>query len=333
MSIFSNRQKPVFILYTIFFSLWISLGSHSSLAQGNSYPNKPVKMITPVAAGGGLDNIARALADRLTRATGQSFIVDNQGGGGGVIASLSTAKAAPDGYTLMVAYVGSHGTNPATRKLPFDAIKDFTPIGLIGATPNVLVINQDLPIKTLKEFVAYAQKNPARFSYGSAGPGTLTHLAMEQFKHEAKFFCVHVPYRGIAPAFTDLMGGQTQAMFPSLFAALPYINTNKMRALAVTGPKRNPVAPNIPTFKELGYEGFEGQQWYGLIGPAKLPEPIVTKLNAELNKILSSPEFFDKFSSEAFIPMPTTPQQFGTYMKDDIARWSKLVKDRNIEIE
>ena len=333
MSNFSGRLRPSFLLSSTFFAFWMLLGSFGSQAQVNNYPNKPVKLITPVAAGGGLDNVARALADRLTRATGQSFIVDNQGGGGGVIASLATAKAAPDGYTLMVAYVGSHGTNPATRKLPFDALKDFTPIGLIGATPNVLVINEDLPIKNLKEFVALAQKNPAKFSYGSAGPGTLTHFAMEQFKNEAKFYCVHVPYRGIAPAFTDLMGGQTQAMFPSLFAALPYITTNKMRALAVTGNKRNPVAPNIPTFKELGYEGFDGQQWYGLIGPAKLPEPIVTKLNTELNKILSSPEFFDKFSSEAFIPMPTTPQQFGTYMKDDIARWAKLVKDRNIEIE
>ena len=333
MSNFSGRLRPSFLLSSTFFAFWMLLGSFGSQAQVNNYPNKPVKLITPVAAGGGLYNVARALADRLTRATGQSFIVDTQGGGGGVIASLATAKAAPDGYTLMVAYVGSHGTNPATRKLPFDALKDFTPIGLIGATPNVLVINEDLPIKNLKEFVALAQKNPAKFSYGSAGPGTLTHLAMEQFKNEAKFYCVHVPYRGIAPAFTDLMGGQTQAMFPSLFAALPYITTNKMRALAVTGNKRNPVAPNIPTFKELGYEGFDGQQWYGLIGPAKLPEPIVTKLNTELNKILSSPEFFDKFSSEAFIPMPTTPQQFGTYMKDDIARWAKLVKDRNIEIE
>ena len=333
MSHFSDRQKPIFLIATVFFALWVPLASLTTQAQNNSYPNKPVKLIAPVAAGGGLDNITRAVADRLTRATGQSFIVDNQGGGGGVIASLATAKAAPDGYTLMVAYVGSHGTNPATRKLPFDAIKDFTPIGLIGATPNVLVINEDLPVKNLKEFVAFAQKNPTKFSYGSSGPGTLTHLAMEQFKSEAKFYCVHVPYHGIAPAFTDLMGGQTQAMFPTLFAALPYINTHKMRALAVTGPKRNPVAPNIPTFKELGYEGFEGQQWYGLVGPAKLPEPIVTKLNTELNKILSSQEFFDKFSSEAFVPMPTTPQQFGMYMKDDIARWSKLVKDRNIEIE
>ena len=156
---------------------------------------------------------------------------------------------------------------------------------------------------------------------------------MEQFKNEAKFYCVHVPYRGIAPAFTDLMGGQTQAMFPTLFAALPYINTNRVRGLAVTGAKRSPAAPNIPTFKELGYNGFDGQQWYGLVGPANLPPAIVAKLNAELNKVLALPDFSEKMTSEAMTLMPMTPPQFTNYIKEDIARWAKVDKDRNIEIE
>ena len=298
-----------------------------------AYPTKPIKLIAPVAAGGGLDNIARTLADRMSKTLGQTIVVENIGGGGGSIASQAVAKAAPDGYTLMVAYVGTHGTNPAVRRLPYDAIKDFSPIGMIGATPNALVINPDLPINNLKEFVDYAKKNPAKLSYGSAGPGTLTHLGMEQFKLAADIFMVHVPYRGVGPAYTDLLAGQTQAMFPTLFAAMPYLKSNRVRALAVTGPKRNPAAPNIPTFKELGYNGFEGQQWYGIVGPANLPEPIVTKLNVELNKALASPEFADKMTSEAMNLMPMTPQQFGTYIKEDIARWSKVAKERKIEIE
>ena len=204
---------------------------------------------------------------------------------------------------------------------------------MIGATPNVLVINPSVPAKNLKEFVEYAKKNPATLSYGSAGPGSLTHLGVEQFKLAADFFMVHIPYRGIAPAFTDLIAGQTQAMLPSLFSATPYIKSNRVRALAVTGLKRSPADPSIPTFNELGYKGFEGQQWYGITGPANMPEPIVRKLNAELNKILASPEFAEQMASEAMTLMPMSPEQFNTYVKEDIARWTKVAKDRKIEIE
>jgi len=233
----------------------------------------------------------------------------------------------------MIAYVGTHGTNPAVRKLTYDAIKDFTPVGMIGATPNVLIINPALPIKNLKEFIDYAKKNPAKLTYGTSGPGTLTHLGMEQFKMASGIFMVHVPYRGIAPAFTDLLGGQTDAMLPTLFAAIPYLKTGRVHALAVTGQKRSSAEPNIPTFKELGYAGFDGQQWYGISGPANMPEAIVTKLNTELNKVLASPEFSQEMSSEAMTLMPMTPQQFGTYIKEDIARWTKVAKSRQIEIE
>jgi len=304
-----------------------------SAQSSSNYPSKPIKLIAPVAAGGGLDNLARKVADRLSKNLGQTIIVDNMGGGGGAIASQVTAKSAPDGYTLMIAYVGTHGTNPAVRKLPYDAIKDFTPVGMIGATPNVLIINPDLPIKNLKEFIDYAKKNPAKLSYGSAGPGTLTHLGMEQFKLAAGIFMVHVPYRGIGPAFTDLLAGQTQAMLPTLYAAIPYLKSNRVRALAVTGQKRSSAEPNIPTFKELGFNGFDGQQWYGVVGPANMPEAIVAKLNTELNKVLASPEFNQEMTSEAMTLMPMTPTQFTNYIKEDIARWVKVAKERHIEIE
>ena len=332
MSNIPNRQMPIFLSYFVAVSLSLMTGLVSAQSSSN-YPSKPIKLIAPVAAGGGLDNLARKVADRLSKNFGQTIIVDNMGGGGGAIASQVTAKSAPDGYTLMIAYVGTHGTNPAVRKLTYDAIKDFTPVGMIGATPNVLIINPALPIKNLKEFIDYAKKNPAKLTYGTSGPGTLTHLGMEQFKMASGIFMVHVPYRGIAPAFTDLLGGQTDAMLPTLFAAIPYLKTGRVHALAVTGQKRSSAEPNIPTFKELGYAGFDGQQWYGISGPANMPEAIVTKLNTELNKVLASPEFSQEMSSEAMTLMPMTPQQFGTYIKEDIARWTKVAKSRQIEIE
>ena len=333
MSKASNWPKPIFLPSLIaFLAVLISLSAQAQSAVP-AYPVKPIKLIAPVAAGGGLDNIARAVAEKLSRSLGQTVVVENMGGGGGAIASQATAKAPADGYTLMIAYVGTHGTNPAVRKLPYDAIKDFTPIGMIGATPNVLIINPELPINNFKEFVDYAKKNPAKLSYGSAGPGTLTHLGMEQLKLAAGIFMVHVPYRGVGPAYTDLLAGQTQAMFPTLFAALPYINTNRVRGLALTGAKRSPAAPSIPTFKELGYNGFDGQQWYGLVGPANLPPAIVTKLNVELNKVLALPDFSEKMTSEAMTLMPMTPPQFTNYIKEDIARWAKVAKDRHIEID
>lgn len=332
MSNIPNRQMPIFLSYFVAASLSLFTGLLSAQSSSN-YPSKPIRLIAPVAAGGGLDNLARKVADRLSKNLGQTIIVDNMGGGGGAIASQVTAKSAPDGYTLMIAYVGTHGTNPAVRKLPYDAIKDFTPVGMIGATPNVLIINPALPIKNLKEFIDYAKKNPAKLTYGTSGPGTLTHLGMEQFKMASGIFMVHVPYRGIAPAFTDLLGGQTDAMLPTLFAAIPYLKTGRVHALAVTGQKRSAAEPNIPTFKELGYTGFDGQQWYGISGPANMPDAIVVKLNAELNKVLASPEFSQEMSSEAMALMPMTPQQFGSYIKEDIARWTKVAKSRQIEIE
>jgi len=324
---------PIFLSALIFSSMSSVVSFNAAAQSTHSYPNKPIKLIAPVAAGGGLDNIARSLAEKMSKSIGQTIVVENIGGGGGTIASQSVAKATPDGYTLMVAYVGSHGTNPAVRKLPYDAIKDFTAIGMIGATPNALVINPELPIKNFKEFIDYAKKNPDKISYGSAGPGTLTHLGMEQLKLAAGISMVHVPYRGVGPAYTDLLAGQTQAMLPTLFAAMPYLNTNRVRGLAITGAKRNSAAPNIPTFKELGYNGFDGQQWYGIVGPANLPPAIVKKLNSELNKALALPDFSEKMTSEAMTLMPMSPQQFENYIKEDIARWVKVAKERNIELE
>jgi tripartite-type tricarboxylate transporter receptor subunit TctC len=310
----------------------LALAPAAVFAQ-TAYPNKTIRYIVPVSAGGGSDMVGRTLTERWGNLLKQSFVVDNQAGGGGVIACQATARAAPDGYTLLQGYVATHGTSPATRKLPYDAVKDFTAIGMIGATPNVLVVNSALPVKTVKEFVDYVKKNPGKISYGSAGQGSLTHLTMELFKQQIDSFMVHIPYRGIAPAFTDLIGGQTQAMFPGLAAALPHIRSGRVRPLAVTGLTRHSQFKDLPTLDESGYKGFDAQQWYGVMGPANMPAPIVKTLSESLATVLKAPDLREKLAIEAIEPMVMSPEQFAEFIKKDIARWTKLAKDRKIELD
>lgn len=298
-----------------------------------AYPSKSIRYIVPVAAGGGSDMVGRTVTERWGALLKQSFIVDNQAGGGGVIACQATARAAPDGYTLLQGYVATHGTSPATRKLPYDAIKDFTPIGMIGGTPNVLVVNSNLPVNNISEFIDYLKKNPGKISYGSAGAGSLTHLTMELFKQQVNSFMVHIPYRGVAPAFTDLIGGQTQAMFPGLAAAVPHIRSGRVRPLAVTGLQRHPLFKDLPTLDESGFKGFDAQQWYGVVGPAGMPAPIVKQLNDTLATVLRAPDMREKLSVEAIEPTVMTPEQFGEFVRKDIDRWTKLAKARNIQLD
>jgi tripartite-type tricarboxylate transporter receptor subunit TctC len=301
------------------------------LAAAQDYPGRTVKIIAPVQPGGGVDLVARTVAEQLGRALGQSFVVENMSGGGGVIAAQAVAKAPPDGYTLMLGYVATHGTVPAVRKVPYDAVKDFSPVAMVAGTPNVLVAAANVPATDLKSLVEYAKKN--KVSYGSAGQGSLTHLAMEQFRTAAGFEAVHAAYRGIGPAITDILGGQTQMMMPGLAAAVPHIRAGKMKPIAVTGLKRHPLLPDTPTFEELGYKGFDGVQWYGIVGPAKMPEAVVKKLNDEINKAIGTPELQKRLSGEALDVMPMTPAEFGRFMQADIAKWAKLAKDRNIRLE
>jgi tripartite-type tricarboxylate transporter receptor subunit TctC len=303
----------------------------SVLAQA-AYPTKPIEIIAPSQPGGGVDLVARTIGDRLSTALGQPVIVENQSDGDGVVASLNTARASPDGYTLMIGYVSTHGTKPALRKLPYDAVKDFTPIAMVSGTPNVFVVPSSLPPNTLQEFIQFAKANPDKLFYGSGGTGTLAHLAMEQFKLATNLDMVHVPYRSIGQAFVDILGGRTQAMLPGLAAAVPHIKANKVKALAVTGAKRHPLLPDVPTFEALGYKGFDGVQWYGIVGPANVPAPIVKRLNDEVAKMLQTPALRERLSREALQPMPMTPEEFGRYMEEDIAHWRKLANERHIEI-
>lgn len=299
-----------------------------------AFPARTLRYVVPVAAGGGSDLVGRTVTERWGRALGQGFVVENIGGGGGAIACQTVAKAPADGYTLLQGYVATHGTSPATRsKLPYDALADFTPVGMIGATPNVLVVNAALPVQTLAQFVDHLRTRPGQLNYGSAGQGSLTHLTMELFKLATKTFLVHLPYRGIAPAFTDLLGGQTQAMFPGLAAALPHIRSGRVRALAVTGRSRHPLLPEVPTLVESGFEGFDAQQWYGVVAPAGLPAPVLKILNDSLNSVLAAPDLRERPSAEAVEPMPMAPAVFARWIRDDIARWTGVARERGIQLD
>jgi tripartite-type tricarboxylate transporter receptor subunit TctC len=299
----------------------------------DAYPNHPVKIIAPQATGGGVDIVGRFMADQLHKELKQTFIIDNQAGAGGAIAAKVTANAAPDGYTLMIGYVATHATTPAVKKNIYDPVKDFTAIAMFGGTPNILVVAKDVPVNNLKEFIAYAKANPNKVNYGTSGIGTLNHLLMEQFKFDSGVKSMMVPYRSIGLAFTDSMAGQIQVIFPGLSAALPHLRSGALKPLAITGEQRSPLVPDVPTFKESGFNGFDGLTWYGLVGPAKLPNAIVQKINQAVNVSLEKPEVKRFFVEQALKPMPMNPVQFENYINQEVMHWSKVAKASNITAE
>lgn len=308
-----------------------SLGIFPSLAQAQAFPNRPIKLVVPVAAGGGTDLVARVVADALSRSMGQSWVVNNQSGAGGQIAYQATASAAPDGYSLMVGYVSTHGTLPAVRKLPYDPQKDFSYIGMIGGAPNVLVSNQTSGPQSFQQFLTEVRSNPGKASFGSAGAGTITHLVFERLKAATKTFVVHVPYRGIAPVMTDLLANQIQYAMPGLAGALNHIRSGKVKALAVTGPRRHPLLPEVPTLKELGLSDFEAVQWVGIMGPAGMPAEVSQKLTVSLNEVLKQKAVAEKLTSEGIELMPMSVEAFRSYVAADFVRWREVVKNRDIK--
>ena len=306
----------------------------AGLALAQPYPAKPVKIIAPAQPGGGLDLIGRTVAQELSRSMKQSFFVENQSGGGGTIAAQAVARAAPDGYTLMVGYVATHATNPAVRKVPYDAVKDFTPIAMVGGTPNVLVVSPSLPVEDARALVEYVRKNPGKLSYGSGGIGTLNHLLWEEFRAAAGIDVVVAHYRGIGPAFTDFLGGQVQIMTPGLAAAMPHLRAKKLKVVAITGAKRHPLVPSVPTFGESGFAGFDTSvQWYGIVGPARMPAEVTSRLNAEINQAIRAPALRERLSAEAIDPMPMTPDEFGKFIQSEITHWSAVARERHISLD
>jgi tripartite-type tricarboxylate transporter receptor subunit TctC len=298
-----------------------------------AWPNKPIRFIVPYAAGGGTDVIARAIATKLSMRLGQPIIVDNRTGAGGTLGFEAAAKSPPDGYTLLFMTTAFATSAATSNKLPYDAAKDFVPIGQVGSTPLLVVVANDSPFKTLRELLDYARSKPNTVNYGSSGIGSMSHLGVELLAAEAKVQLVHVPYKGMAPAFTDLMGGNLQMTMGTFASATPLIEGGKLRGLAVTSAQRSPFAPNLPTVVEAGLPGSRIDFWWGLMAPARVPPAIVKRMNEELNAILAQPEMRELLAREAAVPTPVTPEAFGKLVARDVALWSKLIKDHNIKVD
>jgi len=301
---------------------------------GASYPSRPVKLVVPFPPGGPLDIIGRAIAQKLTEAWGQSVVVDNRPGAGGNIGADIVAKAAPDGYTMLMGALSTHAVNPSLyTKMPYDAVKDFAPITLVAITPNVLVVNASLPVNSAKEFIAYAKANSGRLAFGSGSTGSAGHLAGELFKVETATDITHVPYKGGAPATQALLAGDTQFMFDNLANATPQVKAGKLKALAVTTAERSKLAPELPTMAEAGLPGFDISTWFGLLAPAGTPKDVIAKWNGEVTKILSSPEMRERLTAQGADPAPTTPEQFAAFIRSEIAKYAKIVKASGAKVD
>ena len=291
-----------------------------------AYPQKPIRMVVPFPPGGGTDILARLFGQKMSETLGQQVIIDNRGGAGGTIGTDIAAKAPPDGYTLILVS-GSHAINPGLYpKLPYDSVNDFAPITQLATSPGILVVNPSLPVKSVKDLIALARAKPGQINYASAGSGTPPHLAGELFKVMAKIDMVHVPYKGNAPAFTDVIGGQVSLIFPTMPSAMPFIKSGRLRPIAVTSAKRSPAAPDIPTIAESGLPGYEATSWYGILAPARTPREIVARLHEVLVSIIGSPDMKDKLAAQGLDPVGNTPQQFAAVIKSEIAKWAKVVK-------
>ncbi len=302
-------------------------------AHAQSYPNKPIRYVVGLAAGGPTDVMARIFAAKLSEVLGQTIIVENRVGAGGSIAGEIVAKATPDGYTLFNAG-NTLAINAVLRKhLPYDALKDFTPIALLMTVPNVLIVHPSVPAKSVSELIAYAKANPGKINYGSSGVGASPHLSMELLKSMTGIDLVHVPYKGSAPATVDLLGGQIRAMFDNLPGQIGNIKSGKVRALGVSSARRNAQVPDVPTIMESGLPEFEVTVWYGMWGPAGIPRPIVAKLNASALQVMNAPDVRQRVGELGADPAPSTPAQLGALLRTELQRWTRVVKEAGIPTE
>ncbi len=299
-----------------------------------AYPNKPVTIVVPFAAGGTTDILARIIAQALTVEMGQSVIVDNRAGAGGNIGGALAAKAPADGYTLFMGTVGTHAINAALyKKMPFDPVKDFAPLTRVANVPNLLVANPAQPYKSVKELIAYAKAHPGKVNFGSSGNGSSIHLSGELFKSLAKVDMVHVPYKGSAPAVTDLLGNQIGIMFDNMPSAIQHVRSGKLVPIAVTTAKRSPELPNVPTIAEAGVPGYEATSWFGMFAPTGTPAPVLAKLNGALVKVLGQAEVKKKINEQGAETYSETPEQFAAFIKTESVKWGKVVQESGASLD
>jgi hypothetical protein len=296
-------------------------------------PEKPLTIVVPTAAGGGNDAMARTIGQKLGVLLGRTVIVENKAGANGALAAEYVTRAAPDGNIVMFGYVATHAMNPALQKLRYDPIAGFEPIGLVGYSPTLMVVSPSVKAKDVKDLVSQMKATPNNFSFASAGNGTAPHFTAELFKLATKTNPLHVPYKGSAPAITDTIGGQTQLMFPSLFTALPYAKSGKLRPMAIAGAKRSSVLPDVPTLKEMGIEGVEVDQWYAFFAPAKTPKDVIATLNTALNKALADPDTIKKIEGHGADVESSTPEQLADLVKKDLAKWKGVVQQAKLQAD
>jgi tripartite-type tricarboxylate transporter receptor subunit TctC len=306
----------------------------AATAAAQQYPTKPIRMVVGFAPGGGTDIVSRIIGAKMTESWGQPVLVDNRAGATGTIGADIVAKAAPDGYTLIMGHVNSHGIAPNLfKKLPYDAEHDFAMVAYVGYVPNVLVVHPSVPARNVKELIALAKSKPGTLNYASSGVGSTQHLAGEMFKLLTGVDILHVPYKGSGPAVIDLLAGHVSMNFDTMPPVLPHIRAGRMRALALTTPKRSPQLPNIPTMIEVGLKGFDMTNWYGVMAPAKTPHDIVVKLNGEVNRIVKLPDAKARLEEAGTVLDPMSPEQFATFLHSEIAKYAKLVKAANVTLE
>ncbi|TMH27594.1 MAG: tripartite tricarboxylate transporter substrate binding protein [Betaproteobacteria bacterium] len=306
----------------------------AGLAQAQPYPVKPIHFIVPFPPGGGNDTVARAIAQQLGPDLGQPVVIDNRPGAGGSVGAELAAKSPPDGYTLFLAGVGSHAVNPNLHaRLAYDPVRDFTPITLVATAPSVLVVNPAVPARTIAEFTAYARANPGKLNYASNGNGSAAQLAAAMYESMANVRMVHVPYKGIAPALTDLLSGEVQLMFGTVVALVPHIQAGKLRALAVTSRKRSALLPEVPSLAESGLPDYEAGSWYGVMAPAGTPREIVERLHGAIARALKQPDVAQRLAAEGAIVIGSTPAEFGAHIKAELARVGNVVRGAGIRIE
>ncbi|MBS0506051.1 MAG: tripartite tricarboxylate transporter substrate binding protein [Proteobacteria bacterium] len=304
-----------------------------SAQSAAAWPQKPVTLVVGYAAGGATDVIARLVATKLGEQLGQPVVVDNRPGANSNLGAQIVAKAAPDGYTLYVYTIANTINASLYAKLGYDPVKDFEPIGLIAKIPNILVVNNNVPVKSVADYIGFAKESKDGITFASSGSGSSIHLSGEMFKMQTKLNMLHIPYKGSAPAVTDLLGGQVQSMFDNAPSALPHVKAGKLRPIAITSAQRSPLLPDVPTVAESGFPGFDVQSWFSLAAPAGTPQPIIAQLNAALNKALATPDVRQRLQDMAATPEPGTPEQLRSFAQAEIQRWREVVKQSGAKAE